>query len=286
MDRRAALRALGGVLLAGCSRQRGGTAGGSAANGGESLGNIGVQLYTVRESMRRDFEGTLAEVARIGFREVEFAGYFDRTPQQVRQILDREGLAAPGSHIDISLLEGDWQRTVAEARVMGHRYLMVAWTPLERRRTLDDWRRIGALFTRAGEAAQRDGVTFAYHNHDFEFAPLDGRVPFDVLLESSDPQYVKIEMDLFWIRKGGQDPLAYFARWPGRFPCVHVKDMTSDGRMVDVGAGAIDWRAILSQRRQAGIQHYFVEHDEPGDPMASIRAGYQYLHALRLDGGR
>ena len=286
MDRRAALQTLGGVLLAGCSRQRGGPPGGSAANGTASLGNIGVQLYTVRELMRRDFEGTLSQVAQIGFREVEFAGYFGRTPQQVRLVLDRAGLTAPGSHIDINLLERDWQRTIADARVMGHRYLIVAWTPAERRRTLDDWRRIGELFTRAGEAAQREGVTFAYHNHDFEFAPLEGRLPFDVLLESSDPRYVKIEMDLFWIRKGGQDPLAYFERWPGRFPCVHVKDMAAGGQMVDVGAGVIDWRGLLSRRRQAGIEHYFVEHDEPAEPMASIRAGYEYLHRLNLDGGR
>ena len=285
MDRRAALQALGGVLLAGCTRRSAST-GGSAATGSESLGSIGVQLYTVRELMRRDFEGTLNQVAQIGFREVEFAGYFGRTPQQVLAALNQAGLTAPGSHIDIGLLERDWPRTVADARVMGHRYLIVAWTPAERRRTLDDWRRIGALFTRAGEAAQREGVTFAYHNHDFEFAPLEGRVPFDVLLESSDPRYVKIEMDLFWIRKGGQDARAYFERWPGRFPCVHVKDMAADGRMVDVGAGAMDWRGLLSHRRQAGIQHYFVEHDEPPDPLASIRAGYEYLHRLTLDGGR
>lgn len=287
MDRRTVVGAVGGALLGGLSRQLAAPSGAPAANWGRSrIDRVGVQLYTVREAMRRDFEGTLEEVARIGFREVEFAGYFGRTPQQVLLALDRAGLTAPGSHIPLEALEVDWARTVSDARVMGHRYLIVAWTPRERRRTLDDWRRIGELFTRAGEAARREGVTFAYHNHDFEFVPLEGRLPFDVLLEASDPRHVKIEMDLFWIRKGGQDPLAWFERWPGRFPCVHVKDMAADGRMVDVGAGAIDWRGLLSHRRQAGIEHYFVEHDEPADAMASIRAGYHYLHALNLDGGR
>ena len=287
MRRRTVIELLTGALAGALSQSPGrfvapaGVPPGLAAR--PRIGRVGVQLYTVRELMRQDFDNTLREVARIGFREVEFAGYFGRTPPQVVMALDRAGLTAPGSHIGLDDLEGDWPRVVADARTMGIRFLIVAWTPRERRRTLDDWRRIGALFTRAGEVAEREGVTFAYHNHDFEFAPLEGQVPFDVLLESSDPRYVKIEMDLFWIRKGGRDPLDYFSRWPGRFPCVHVKDMAADGRMVDVGAGVIDWRSLLS-RRDAGIQHYFVEHDEPGDPLASIRAGYEYLKRLELDG--
>ncbi|MBI1722971.1 MAG: sugar phosphate isomerase/epimerase [Gemmatimonadetes bacterium] len=243
---------------------------------------IGVQLYTVRGLMQRDLDGTLAQVARIGFTEVEFAGYFNRTPEQVRAILGRNRLAGPSAHIPIELLETDWPRTLANAQIMGHRYLVVAWTPQERRRTLDDWRRIGDLFSHTGEAASREGITFAYHNHDYEFVPLEGQVPFDVLLETSDPAHVKVEMDLYWIRKGGKDPLAYFERWPGRFPMVHVKDMTADGRMVDVGAGAIDWRAIFARRGQAGIRHYFVEHDDPPDPMASIAVSYRYLSRLRV----
>lgn len=243
---------------------------------------IGVQLYTVRDAMQADFEGTLARVAAIGFREVEFAGYFGRTPGQVRDVLRRYHLSAPAAHIGIEPLRGDWAKALEDARVMGHRYLVVASTPDEDRRTLDDWRRVGDLFNRAGEQALRAGITLAYHNHDYEFVRLEGQLPFDVLLESTDPRYLKIEMDLFWIRKGGQEPVGYFRRWPGRFPMVHVKDMTIDGRMVDVGAGAVDWRGIFAYRRLAGIQHYFVEHDEPADPMASIAASYRYLSRLRF----
>jgi len=107
-------------------------------------------------------------------------------------------------------------------------------------------------------------------------------MPYDLLLERCDPRYVAFEMDLYWITKGGQDPLAYFARWPGRFPLVHVKDSSGapDHRMVDVGAGSIPWKAILTRREQAGIRHYFVEHDAPGDPLASVRRSYEYLRAL------
>lgn len=246
------------------------------------LGNLGVQLYTVRALMQSDFEGTLRQVAAIGYRNVEFAGYFNRTPREVRAILNRHHLAAPSSHIPIEKLENGWDRTLADAHVMGHQYLVVAWTPAERRRTIDDWRRIGDLFTQAGRAAKAAGIKFAYHNHDYEFAPMEGQVPFDILLQSSDPTYVKIEMDLYWIRKGGHDPLAYFHAWPGRFPMVHVKDMTADGRMADVGAGAIDWHAIFAQRVRAGIRYYFVEHDEPADPIASITNSYRYLSRLSV----
>jgi len=243
---------------------------------------IGLQLYTVRDLMRADLEGTLARVAAIGYKEVEFAGYFGRTPQQVRTVLSRNHLTAPAAHIGIEPLRGDWAKALADARAVGHQYLVVASTPQEDQRSLDAWRRVGELFNRAGEQALGAGITLGYHNHDFEFNRLEGQLPFDVLLESTDPRYLKIEMDLFWIRKGGQDPLAYFQRWPGRFPMVHVKDMAADGRMVDVGAGATDWREIFRHRQQAGIEHYFVEHDEPGDAIASVTASYRYLNALRF----
>ena len=248
-----------------------------------NLGPLGVQLYTLRGEMRRDFEGTLARVAQIGYREVEFAGYFNRTPSRIRAMLDANHLVAPGAHVGLETLEGDaGARTIESAQQIGHQYLLVAWTPVEWRRTLDDWRRMAERFNSVGERTRAAGIQFAYHNHDFEFRELEGRVPFEVLCEATDPHLVQIEMDLFWIVHGGGDPLAFFQRWPGRVPMVHVKDRTADGRMVDVGAGAIDWRRIFAQRRQAGIRHYFVEHDEPPDPWASIQASYTYLSRLSV----
>jgi len=272
--RRRDLLLAGSALVPACRHQAPGTRHRTPA--------IGVQLYTVRRLMQRDFEGTLRAVAAAGYREVEFAGYFSRTPAQVRAGLDANGLVSPSTHLVPRLLQSGWDRAIADSQAIGHRYMVIAWMPQEMRRTLDDWRRTAELFTRAGEAARREGLTFAYHNHDFEFTPLEGRLPFDVLLESTDPSVVRIQMDLFWIRKGGHDPLAYFARWPGRFPMVHVKDMDAQGRMVDVGAGVIDWPAIFAARRQAGIEHYFVEHDEPPDPLASIAAGYRHMRTLAL----
>ena len=250
----------------------------------DRLDRIGLQLYTVRREMQRDFDATLARVAEIGYKEVEFVGYFGRTPQQAKAVLDRVGLIAPAAHQPFEALEGEWARTLEAAHTIGHQYVLAAWIPEERRRTLDDWRRVADVFNRAGEAAKRAGLTFGFHNHSYEFVRVGDRLPYDVLIEACDPRYVVFEMDLFWIAKGGGDPLAYFARYPGRFPLVHVKDMDSTPQqgMVDVGQGIIGWRRIFAQRAQAGIRHAFVEHDQPRDPFASIRASYDYLSRLEF----
>lgn len=248
------------------------------------LKNIGIQLYSVRRSMERDFGGTLARLASIGYREVEFAGYFGRTPQEVRGSLARHRLAAPSSHVPIEIVRRDWARTLATANSIGHRYLVVPWLPEEDQRTLDDFKRVAAEFNRLGAEASRAGIRFAYHNHDFEFAPIDGHLPYDVLLAETDPASVALELDLMWITKGGQDPLDYFARYPGRFEMVHVKDSTGapEYRQVDVGRGTIDFGRILARREQAGIRHAFVEHDEPPAPLAFARASFDYLDRLGL----
>jgi sugar phosphate isomerase/epimerase len=254
------------------------------------LGPIGLQLYTVRDLLKQDFDGTLSRVAAIGYREVEFAGYFDHTPDQVRAALDHNGLTAPGAHVAYEAIESAWDATLHTASLIGHRFVVCAWIDAERRRTVDDWSRIGDRLNQAGTAARDAGLQLAYHNHSYEFVPLGGRLPYDLLLEHTDPALVRLELDLFWITFGGGDPLAYFSRYPGRFPLVHVKDMAPkpapdvapERVMTDVGWGSIDWKRIFARSRDAGIEHYFVEHDQPADPLASIRASYDYLRALEF----
>lgn len=246
------------------------------------LRDIGIQLYSVRREMDRDFEGTLARLAAMGYKEVEFAGYLDHEPEEIKAILHRHGLRAPSAHIPIELVHQDWSGVLDAASIIGHRYVVVPWLPPESRGTLDDFRRLADEFNRLGEESKRSGVRFAYHNHDFEFSPLEGQLPYDLLLARTDPARVAFELDLMWITKGGQDPLDYFARYPGRFEMVHVKDSSGppEYRQVDVGQGTIDFRRILGQRQQAGIRHLFVEHDDPPDPLAFARASYDYLKAL------
>ncbi|HKA58292.1 MAG TPA: sugar phosphate isomerase/epimerase [Gemmatimonadales bacterium] len=250
---------------------------------GAKIDKVGIQLYTVRDQMKADVEGTLARIAQIGYKEVEFAGYFDHPPEHIRAFLDRNGLTAPSTHMMADSADG-WKKAFDTAKAVGHQYVVAPWIPEEKRKTLDDWKRVAAGFNQAGQMAKDVGLQFAYHNHDFEFPKVEGQVPYDLLLQTTDPKLVQLEIDLYWITKGGQDPLSYFARWPGRVPLVHVKDSAGapDHKMTDVGQGSIDWKRIFAKREQAGIKHFFVEHDQPPQPFDDIAVSYKYLSQLQF----
>jgi sugar phosphate isomerase/epimerase len=257
---------------------------------------LGAQLYTVRDLMAKDFEGTLAKVASLGYQEVEFAGYFDQTPKNVRAMLDRHTLTAPSAHVDYPSLGAKLPQILEASQIIGHRYLVNPWIDEEMRKQPDVWKRVAETFNRAGEACKKAGVQFAYHNHHFEFVPVNGTLPFDVLLKDCDPELVKIELDLCWTTVARQDPLVYFQRYPGRFPLVHVKGLKkvpeaaalapfdqAIPNITDVGTNdIIDWKRIFAKSDQAGIRHYFVEHDQPAAPLDSLRASAGYLRALQL----
>ncbi len=280
MDRRnflrTSLQVAGGAWLLGAGRSA------RLLAATRSIEKIGVQLYTLRSVMREDFEGTLRSVADVGYKEVEFAGYYDRAPGEIRSLLSDLGLEAPATHVSLNQVRDDLDGTIAVAREVGHRYLVVPSLPQPERSRLDFYREVADLFNRLGERCREAGLGFAYHNHAFEFEPIDGRIPYDVLLESTEPSLVTMELDLFWIRRGGYDPLAYFERFPGRFALCHVKDMDEEGNMLDVGAGVIDFAAIFARSEQAGLTHYIVEHDRPESPIESIRNSYRHLSALRF----
>jgi len=247
------------------------------------LKKVGLQLYTVRDLMKADLPGTLRKVAQIGYKEVEFAGYFGRSPAQIRALLKQNGLTSPSSHIGLDILEKDPVKAFADAKAIGHQWATVPYIPEERRKTVDDWNRIIDLLNRLGPQAKAAGLRLAYHNHDFEIRPVNGVRPLDMMLDRTDPSLVDFEMDLYWVVFGGGDPIDFFNRHPKRFAMVHVKDSAGppDNKMVDVGKGTIDFPKIFAQSDKAGIKHYFVEHDQPADPIATIRNSYQYLHAVR-----
>lgn len=265
-----------------------------ASQGSRRIERLGLQLYTVRDLMQQDFEGTLTKVAAVGYTEVEFAGYFSQTPQNVKAILSRHGLTSPSTHIAYATIADKWPEAIDASATIGHRYITIPFLDDATRNEPDSWKRIAATLNRAGEATQKAGIQLAYHNHNFEFVPAGGKLPYDVLLEECDPKLVKMEMDLCWIVAAGQDPLAYFRRSPGRFPMVHVKDLKKRPEsaavptkavlpdIADVGTGLIDWKMIFQHADEAGIQHYFVEHDQPASPLDSIQASFQYLRTLRF----
>jgi len=265
-----------------------------------SIKNVGVQLYTVRADMEKDFDGTLAKVAAIGYKEVEFAGYFGRTAEQVRDTLNQHGLVSPSAHLDFPTVSNPekWARALEDAATIGQTFLVNPWVDESIRNQPDAWRRIAEVYNTAGAASKAHGIQFCYHNHNFEFYPREdagGKLPFEILLDATDPKLVKFELDLCWISAAGKDPLDYFHRYPGRFPMVHVKGLRAVPapspsavpidkvlpNLTDVGHDdVIDWKRIFAGSKEAGIEHYFVEHDVPKDAFASLKASYDYLAGL------
>ena len=258
------------------------------------LRTLGLQLYTVRAAMEKDVEGTLAQVAAAGYKEVEFAGYFNRTPQDIKTMLARHGLSAPSTHIPYATIGSNWAKVLDDSAIIGHRSIVIPWLDDETRKQPDVWKKVADNLNLAGAATKRAGLQLAYHNHNFEFVPDSGKLPFDYLLEQCPADLVKIEMDLCWTVAARQDPIAYFKKHPGRITMVHVKDLkripasanVGTGPVIpditDVGAGVIDWKSILGAAVDAKVQHYFVEHDAPLSAIGSIQASAKYLTALRF----
>jgi sugar phosphate isomerase/epimerase len=251
----------------------------------EQLGAFGVQLYTVRTLMEQSVERTLGQVAAAGYKEVEFAGYFKRTPAQLVAALKANGLSSPSCHLGMTEFRSpDWAKIVDGAAQVGHRWLVLAWLPEADRASVDAYKGVADTLLKAGEVAKQAGLRVGFHNHDMEFKQMGGTCGLDVMLDATHDTDVGFELDLYWATRAGVDPLAYFARYPGRFPLVHVKDAgpAPSYKMSDVGKGQINFAKIFAQHAQAGIQHYYVEHDEPGDALLSIQASAAYLRTLNF----
>jgi sugar phosphate isomerase/epimerase len=300
-----------GCATGGAASSTSQAASGARASSGIPAGladRIGVQLYSVRDRMEKDFTGTLEGVAKIGFKEVEFAGYFDHSPEDVRALLDRLGLRSPSSHILLDQLQKDLAAQVKAAKTIGHEYITVpALIPALMGKVAPDyWTKTAAEFNRVARALKDEGIGFAYHNHSFEFEKLpDGRTAFDVLLAETDPALVKFELDLLWATVAGQDPVAMFQRSPGRFVMWHVKDVkgvdearriattgdattiqrlqTLASQLAAVGTGDIDFRRIFAAAQTSGMQHFFVENDaapQTASSLSDIETSYRNLRQL------
>jgi sugar phosphate isomerase/epimerase len=263
---------------------------------------VGLELYTVRELMKQDVPGTIAKVAAIGYKEVEFAGYFNLSAKELRAIVDKNGLSAPACHVGYDVVQNKWAQAIDDAHTLGHKIIICPWIDESQRKSADGYKRAAELFDKAGETSRKAGIQFGYHNHYWEFLPdanLDGKLPYDFLLESTDPENVKMELDLCWITVAGKDPLGYFSKYPGRFVAVHVKDLSKLPNLdasrenhamitatamnfTPIGGGLIQWKTLLPAAEKVGVQHFFVENDEPKDAIANITASFDYLNKLRF----
>ena len=284
---------------------------GKPAAGSPWATRLGLQVYTVRDRMAKDFEATLAGVAKAGYTEVELFGSLnDQTPQQVRAILDRNGLSSPSTHITVSP-GPDLAKQLEAWQIIGHRFTAVrvgGARPAGGRgggppsppppNTPDVWKRQAEALNQVGAAGKTHGIRALIHNHIDEYAPLVGAggTGYDILLAETDPALVAMELDIGWASLAGQDPIAMFKKHPGRYPLWHVKDTKglaaavarpfADRRLganfVPVGTGDIDYKAMFAEARTAGLQHFFVEQDNAvdGDSLAAIEASAQHLKRL------
>lgn len=284
---------VGTSVLAACAgaATSGATVGTSAsanvgAGAGANANMIGIQMYTVRDQLQTDFDGTVEKIAKIGYKNLEFAGYYNRTPEQVRALLDRVGAVSRSAHIGAPLMRQDAAAQIKSAKTIGQEYITLPsyqWG----KEGLASWRQGVAEFNQWGQMCRDAGLKLAYHNHAAEFAPLEGTTGYDVLVKEVDPKLVDMELDIYWATFADQNPVALFAKYPGRFAMWHVKDLAvTDGKkgMTPVGKGTIDYKSIFAHAREAGMKYFFVEHDTaaqyPGGSLASAQASYEYLHQL------
>jgi sugar phosphate isomerase/epimerase len=266
---------------------------------------IGLQLYTVRQKMHggKNIESTLKTVRSIGYTLVELFATLDLPAAQWRRMLDEAGLKAPSGHWPAALLRDDPQAKVDYAKALGLSYLVCAFPTFKdphakgdvgRDMKLSDWEWLAGLFNQIGEECRKAGIQLCYHGHNIGFRKYDGVVAYDYLLTHTDPSLVKFEMDCFWVERAGQDPVAYFKKYPARFPLLHIKGMKGgfapttylgEGAkaITEVGRGVINWKRIFEHAHEAGVKYYFVEQDFCSEPVFNaIKISYAYLHNLQV----
>jgi sugar phosphate isomerase/epimerase len=252
---------------------------------------IGLQLYSVRNLLPKNFEGTLQQLAAAGYKEVEAAGYFDKTAADFGNALNKAGLKCVSTHHQLTQLKTQFDQLIEYGQALGLEYIICSWAGVHRDPTrkgelnLDDWRYVADQFNAIGEKVKAAGMTFGYHNHVVEFGTENGTVFFDELLKRTDPKLVVFEMDCGWVVGGGHNPVEYLSKFPERFPLLHVKDMVKepDGKLRNVvmGKGFVDYKPIF--RAATGLKHYFIEQEEfEGDPMMELREDADYMKKLEF----
>jgi sugar phosphate isomerase/epimerase len=252
---------------------------------------LGLQLYSVRNLLPKDYQATLNQLGSAGYKEVEAAGYFDKTAADFGNALQKAGLKCISTHHALTQLKAQFNQLIEYGQALGLEYIICSWAGVHRdsSRTgelnLDDWRYVADQFNSIGAKVKTAGMTFGYHNHTVEFGRENGTVFFDELLKRTDPNLVHFEMDCGWVVAGGHNPVEYLSKFPERFPLLHVKDLVKlpDGkwRNVVMGKGSIDYKPIF--QAATGLKHYFIEQEEfEGDPMTELREDADYMRKMDL----
>jgi sugar phosphate isomerase/epimerase len=244
---------------------------------------VGLQLYTVRDQLDADYVGTLRKVREIGYTHVELAGHGPYDVADLKKVLDDAGLTPTSDHCPIDRLEKDIHQVVDEANTLGIHYVVCPWLPDDRRTDEAAWRGCAESLNTAGRALRNAGLQLCYHNHSFEFVRLGDRYAFDLLYDETEPDLLQAELDTYWVRHGGEDPLDYLRKLAGRCPILHLKDMADDAdrSFAAVGTGILDFPAILEAGEAAGVVVALVEQDVcPGDPLESVATSLRNLQQM------
>ena len=267
---------------------------------------LGLQLYSLHQQLATDFEGTLKQIAALGFREVETAGFYGHSPQQVKTAMAAASLTCVSAHFSSADLDKSIDDVIATGHTLGLQYIICSFPairdpsrlkdPSYRTQiesfTLDDLRWNAERFNQWGRKINAAGLRFGYHNHSMEFVARDGVVPFDEMLRIADPEFVTFELDCGWVIAGGGDPAAYLERYPKRFSMLHVKDfkrptqpvnLTDGPPAAEMGQGTVDFRRIFAAARKAPITHCFVEQeafDMP--PLDALKIDADYMRKFHF----
>ncbi len=258
----------------------------SVPSGGHWANRAGIQLYTFDKEIKADMGRVFETVAALGYKEVEFVGaYINQPAKNIRAMLDAAGLRAPSGHIGYEDFsdEAILKRSIDNAKEMGYNYLLLPWLYENDRKTLDQYRRLADEFSGWGQTCQDNGLSFAYHNHAFEFEPIDGEKPYDVLLGRTDAKLVDMELDLGWIEFSGNSAVDYITAHPGRFPLFHVKDFNAEKKLCPAGQGVVDFAEIFKVAEVAGLQHAYFEQDNPSSARQSAAESFEYLKSLSVN---
>ena len=256
----------------------------------EETKEIGLQIYSVRNELKEDLEGTLKQIAKIGYKWLELANYndgkfYDKSPGEFKKLIDDLGMKIISSHTGVEIKGVDMSNVekLADAHAeLGLKYVIKPWLVEERRVSADSYEKVAEELNKIGEVMKSRGLKFGYHNHDFEFENVEGQIPFDILLSETDKELVTFEIDLYWIKKGGKDAIEYFKKYPGRFELYHVKDMdnTEESFFTEVGTGIINYKELFAHKDLAGMKYFFVEQDDFKNysPLESVKISFDYLN--------
>ncbi|MCD4746966.1 MAG: sugar phosphate isomerase/epimerase [Bacteroidales bacterium] len=248
---------------------------------------IGIQLYTLRNQVKDDFTGTLQKIAAIGYNAIEAAGYangkfYGYPPKEYKKFIEDIGLIPQSSHTAVSIENID--KVIEDTLEAGMSYLVLPYLSEDKRRTIGEYKKTAEEFNKIGERCKNSGLQFAYHNHAFEFEKMDGIIPYDILLEQTDQEFVTMQLDLYWMVFGGYEPIDYFGKYPGRFGLWHVKDMdnTEERESTEIGKGVIDFKKIFAAKKKAGMKYFYLEQESfKIPPFESIAISYNYLNNLQ-----